>query len=84
MNKQETLEVVNQMLDESYKTAKERAAKLLESRDWDFDQFGDRNTFARIVFEVLVNNELNQYKIQKRTRQTIQLEGSLIYENVGI
>ena len=84
MNKTETLEVFNQMVDESSKTVKERAAKLLDVRDWDFDQFGDRNTFARVMFEALVGNEIRQYQVLRRTKQTTQLAVNLLYENAGI
>ena len=86
MNQKETLEVFNLMVDESSKAVKERAARLLNTRgeDWDFDQFGDRNTFARVMFEVLVGNEITQYKVLKHTKKTALLAGSLRYENCGV
>ena len=83
MTREETLTVVNKMLDESYKIAKERAEKLLAARDWDFDQFGDRNTFARVVFEVLMDNEISQYRAANG-REKNQLEGKLRWEYCGL
>lgn len=90
MTKGETLEVVNQMLDESYKSAKEKALKLLSSREWDFDQFGDRNTFARCVFDSIIENEQTQYKPlnkstdRKYNKQVRELESTIFYELCGI
>ena len=60
MDRKETLEVVNQILDESYKAMKERAEKIVSAREWDFDQFGDRNTFGRAVASVLLVDEICQ------------------------
>jgi len=86
MNRKETLEVVNQILDESYKAMKEGAERLVNAREWDFNQFGDRNTFARAVATVLLQEEIRQYEpinIEPKSatkRKYNQLARNLNYE----
>ena len=81
MDKQETLAVINQIIDESTKFMKQDAQKLLEAKDWDYDTFGDRNTFARLVIECLFDREKEQYittyKSDKVRRIKQEIQGSL-------
>lgn len=69
MTKEETLNVINEIIEESAKSMKEKAEKMLDSKNFDFDVFGDRNTFARIAFEVLVDYEISQYMFKGNRRK---------------
>lgn len=63
MTKEETLAVINEIIDESTTCMKKEAEKLLDAQSWDFDTFGDRNTFARVVMEAIFEKEKKQYKV---------------------
>lgn len=63
MTKEETLQVINQSIDESAAAMKKIAEKLLNAQNWDFNHFGDRNTFARLVMGQLLEKEKSQYNI---------------------
>ena len=80
MTKEETLQVINEIIDESTASMKSRAVKLLESREWDFDTFGDRNTFARTVMEVMFDSEKSQYQAINNTKVYKELKKELGYE----
>ena len=80
MDRKETLEIIDGIIDESTKAMKAEAAKLLETRDWDFNMFGDRNTFARTVMEVIFDREKSQYQAINNTRSYKQLKNDLAYE----
>ena len=84
MTKEETLQVINEIVDESAKHIKENATKLLDKRDWDFDKFGDRNTFARAVMEVMFENEHTQYQLPNPSRTYKELKKDLKYEMLFI
>lgn len=84
MTKEETLQVINEIVDESAKHIKENAAKLLDKREWDFDKFGDRNTFARAVMEVMFENEHIQYQVSEPSRTYKDLKKDLKYEMLFI
>lgn len=77
MDRKETLKVINEMIDESTACMKKGAEKIL-SGDWDFDQFGDRNTFARCIFAALLTNEKAQYA-PKETSATRDLISTAKY-----
>jgi len=63
MTKEETLNVVTEIIDESAKHMKEKAKEMLNNHNVvDVNVFGDRNTFARIMFEILTQFELSQYE----------------------
>lgn len=63
MTKEETLNVVTEIIDESAKHMKEKAKEMLNNPNIvDVNVFGDRNTFARIMFEILTQFELPQYE----------------------
>mgnify|MGYP007069954456 CR=1 FL=1 len=80
MTKEETLKVINEIIDDSAKSMKENAVKMLD-KNFDFDLFGDRNSFARIAWEILVNNEIPQYKYNgnRREKKFIELCNRLKY-----
>ena len=80
MTKEETLQVINEIIEESAKKMKENSAKLLDKREWDFDKFGDRNTFARAVMEVMFENEHFQYQLSEPTRTYKELKRDMKYE----
>lgn len=84
MTKEETLQVINEIIDESAKHMKENSAKLLDRREWDFDKFGDRNTFARAVMEVMFENEHFQYQLPNPSRSYKDLKRDLKYEMLFI
>lgn len=63
MDRKETKQVLDEIIEESYKKMKENAEAIMNG-NWNFDMFGDRNTFARIAFECLAKYELEQYKAQ--------------------
>ena len=84
MTKEETLQVINEIIDESTKHMKENSAKLLDKREWDFDKFGDRNTFARAVMEVMFENEHFQYQVSEPLRSYKDLKKDLKYEMLFI
>lgn len=63
MTKEETLNVVTEIIEESAKHMKEKAKEMLNNHNVvDVNVFGDRNTFARIMFEILNQFELSQYE----------------------
>lgn len=69
MTKEETLNVVNEIIDDSAKHMKEKAKKMLDNPNVvDVNIFGDRNTFARIMFEILTQFELPQYAYNGNTK----------------
>lgn len=80
MTKEETLEIVNKIIDESADAMKKEAVQLLNSRDWDFDQFGDRNTFVRAVLEALFMKEKDQYAAIDPKKAYKKLRCELAYE----
>lgn len=80
MEREETLQVINEIIDESAKKMKENSAKLLDRREWDFNQFGDRNTFARAVMEVMFEHEHFQYQPSEPTRSYKELKRDMKYE----
>lgn len=84
MTKEETLQVINEIIDESAKHMKENSTKLLDKREWDFDKFGDRNTFARAVMEVMFENEHFQYQVSEPSRTYKDLKKDLKYEMLFI
>ena len=84
MTKEETLQVINEIIDESAAKMKENSTKLLDKRDWDFDKFGDRNTFARAVMECMFENEHFQYQPSDPTRTYKELKKQLKYEMLFI
>ncbi len=80
MTKEETLRVINEIIDESTKSMREEAKRLLEAQSWDFDTFGDRNTFARTAMEVIFEKEKRQYQAINNTRAYKTLKANLDYE----
>ena len=84
MTKEETLQVINEVIDESTKAMKKEAERLLEVQSWDFDTFGDRNTFARVVMEAIFEKEIKQYRANTTkadvSRKYRKLKPSLEYE----
>lgn len=80
MTKEETLAVVNEIIDESTKAMKAEAEKLLNAQEWDFNTFGDRNTFARTVMETIFDKEKKQYAAINNTRAYKALKANLAYE----
>jgi len=78
MTKEITAEVLNQIIEESHKKMKENAEVLLNG-DFDFAAFNDRNTMARVMFEVLANYELEQYKAVGLTTKGKSLKSSINY-----
>ena len=80
MTKEETLQVINEIIDESTKAMKKEAERLLEAQSWDFNTFGDRNTFARVVMECVFQKEKEQYAAINNTKGYKQLKTNLAYE----
>ena len=80
MTKEETLQVINEIIDESTKAMKKEAEQLLNAQSWDFDTFGDRNTFARTAMEVIFEKEKRQYQAINNTRAYKTLKANLDYE----
>ena len=81
MDKKETINVINEIIEDSCKSMKVEAEKLLSAREWDFNQFGDRNTFARLVMECIFDKEKDQYKaIISNDRKAKQVKKNLAYE----
>lgn len=80
MTKEETLQVINEIIDESTKAMKKEAERLLEAQSWDFDTFGDRNTFARTAMECIFEKEKKQYEVINHTKNYRQLKANLDYE----
>ena len=80
MTKEETLQVINEIIDESTKAMKKEAEQLLKAQSWDFDTFGDRNTFARTVMEVIFEKEKRQYQAINNTKAYKSLKANLDYE----
>ena len=80
MTKQETLETINAIIDESAKAMKKEAEQLLNAQEWDFDTFDDRNTFARTAMECIFEKEKKQYAAINNTRKYKTLKAALDYE----
>ena len=80
MTKEETLEIINSIIDDSTKAMKAEAEKLLNAQSWDFDTFNDRNTFARAVMECIFDKEKAQYAAINNTKAYKQLKANLAYE----
>ena len=80
MTKEETLQVINEIIDESTKAMKKEAERLLEAQSWDFDTFGDKNTFARTAIECIFEKEKEQYAVINHTKKYRQLKANLDYE----
>ena len=80
MDKQQTLEVIYEIIDESTKAMKAEAEQLLNAQDWDFDMFKDRNTFARTAMETIFDKEKRQYQAINNTRAYKNLKANLAYE----
>lgn len=80
MDKKETLEIVNEIIDVSSNAMKRKAEELLNTREWDFDAFGDRNTFARAVIEVLLEDEKYQHMARNNTKRFKDIRNALAYE----
>ena len=80
MTKEETLQVINEIIDESTKSMKKEAAELLNTREWDFNTFGDRNTFARTAMEAIFDKEKKQYQAINNTKAYKSLKANLDYE----
>lgn len=80
MTKEETLAVINSIIDESTAYMKKEAEKLLNTQSWDFDMFGDRNTFARTVMECIFEREKEAYQAINNTRAYKDLKANLKYE----
>lgn len=80
MDKKETLAVINEIIDESTASMRKEAEKLLNAQEWDFNQFGDRNTFARTVMEAIFDKEKKQYQAINNTKAYKTLKANLAYE----
>ena len=80
MTKEETLQVINEIIDESAKYMKKEAEQLLNAQSWDFDAFGDRSTFARTAMEVIFDKEKKQYQAINNTKAYKSLKANLDYE----
>lgn len=80
MTKEETLQVINEIIDESTKAMKREAEQLLNAQSWDFNLFGDRNTFARTAMECIFDKEKSQYQAINNTKEYKQLKSNLAYE----
>lgn len=80
MTKEETLNVINEIIEQSAAAMKKEAAQLLNAQAWDFDAFGDRNTFARTAMEVIFEKEKRQYAAVNNTRAYKTLKANLDYE----
>ena len=80
MTKEETLNVINQIINDSTAAMKKEAAQLLDAQSWDFDAFGDRNTFARAAMECIFEKEKRQYAAINNTRAYKSLKANLDYE----
>ena len=78
--KRNTLSVINEIIEDSTRAMREEATKLLNTRDWDFEMFGDRNTFARTVMEVIFEKEKSQYAAINNTKAYKDLKKALDYE----
>lgn len=84
MEKKDVLDVIFSIINESGEYMKKGAIKLLSCREWDFNMFEDRNTFARLVMEVLFDKEKNQYLAINNTRKAKDLKRELQYESMFI
>lgn len=84
MEKKDVLEVIFAIINESAEYMKVEAIKLLSCREWDFNIFEDRNTFARMVIEVLFDKEKGQYKSCNNSRKAKELKRELQYESMFI
>lgn len=80
MTKEETLQVINEIIDESTKAMKAEAKQLLDAQEWDFNTFNDRNTFARTAMEAIFDKEKKQYQAINNTKAYKQLKANLEYE----
>lgn len=82
MTKEETLEVINEIIDESSACMKKEAKRLLDSQEWDFDAFGNRNTFAKVVMEAIFDKEKKQYAVfyEKKSKEYRRLKNAIEYE----
>jgi len=84
MEKEEVLEIIFSIINESGQYMKKEAIKLLSCRKWDFNMFEDRNTFARLVMEVIFDKEKNQYQVINNTKKVKELKKELQYESMFI
>lgn len=80
MDKEQTLQVISEIIAESTASMIKEAKQLLDTRDWNFDTFGDRNTFARVVMECIFDKEKAQYAAINNTKAYKQLKMDLSYE----
>lgn len=80
MTKEETLQVINEIITESTNAMRKEAEKLLNAQSWDFDTFGDRNTFARTAMEAIFEKEKEQYQAINNTKAYKELKANLKYE----
>lgn len=81
MNKEQTLEVINEIIDESSASMKKEVKRLLDSQEWDYDAFGNRNTFARVVMECIFEKEKGQYAVlyERKSKEYKRLKNALEY-----
>lgn len=80
MTKESTLAVVNEIINESTEAMRREAEQLLNAREWNFNQFEDRNTFARTVMECIFDKEKQQYQAINNTKAYKELKNELAYE----
>lgn len=78
--KEETLQVLTEIINESHKIMLSKAQKLADCKEWEFDAFADRNTFARLMFEVLCDEEKSQYQAINNTQTAKEIRKELKYE----
>jgi len=69
MTKEEVLNVLNEIIDESAKSMKEKAKKILDTKEFDVNVFGDRNSFARVMYELLIQYEIPQYSYKGNRKE---------------
>ena len=85
MTKEETKKVLLIMINESHRYLKENAEKVIEQLDnagYNFAQFGDRNTFARIIFEVLMKKEIEEYSTSNYLSSTKKAQANKIKRSI--
>ena len=80
MTKEETLQVINEIITESTTAMRKEAEQVLNAQSWDFDTFGDRNTFARTVMEAVFDKEKKQYQAINNTKAYKTLKANIEYE----
>ena len=76
MTKEETLQIVNEIITESAECMRKKAEKLCND-NLDFNYFGDRNSFARCIIDVLLEEEREQYRIKNPDSKTRQIINSI-------